>query len=71
MTKTREPVEGDFPLLMIHKRGPKSLISVIRTFTDIDTFSKKLSLHAQLKKFAREQDASHRVCIGICIGEAS
>ena len=38
----REPLEGDFPLLMIRKRGPYSLPCIIRTATSIEEFQELL-----------------------------
>ena len=38
----REPLEGDFPLLMIRKRGPYSLPCIIRTASSIEEFQELL-----------------------------
>jgi len=47
------PHEGEFPLLILRKRGPIGLASIIRMSPDLDTFLKLLTKHFSTRTLQR------------------
>ena len=53
MVKTRTPLEGDFPLLVLRKRGPCNMASIIRMSKSITYFLELLKKHFTARTIER------------------
>ena len=52
-SRSRAPVVGDFPLLVLRKRGPCNMVSIIRMAKNNDDFLKLLNHHFSKRAITR------------------
>ena len=50
---SRKPVEGDFPLLLVRKRGPYSIPCIINMSTSVDHFIELIHIHFSARTIKR------------------
>ena len=53
MGKARKPVEGDFPLLIVRKRGPKNMPMIIKMAKNVSVFCELLIAHFTARNIKR------------------